>query len=165
MRPREVSSLFLSPTLPCLLAPAGYAEAHSLQAFARLLRTPEADSGRPRPLLSSFIAGVAWASAHTQAGNFSARMSTGWISGARRAVPRPGRAGRRRPRLEDAPAAPRRCRSCQRFQSSLIDPEGVPGDRSGLLGDEFLGACKKCGDLFFLSRLCLQRDRQGDFLH
>ena len=30
--------------------------------------------------------------------------------------------------------------------------------------DETLGACKKCGDLFFLPRLCLQRNRQGDFL-
>ena len=81
MRPREVSSLFLSPTLPCLLAPAGYAS--SLAAgFCAAFANPQADSGRPRPLLSSFIAGVAWASAHTQAGNFSARMSTGWISGA-----------------------------------------------------------------------------------
>ena len=40
----------------------------------------------------------------------------------------------------------------------LIDPEGVPGNRSGLLGDETLGACKKRGDLLFLPRLCLQTD-------
>jgi hypothetical protein len=38
----------------------------------------------------------------------------------------------------------------------LIDPEGVPGNRAGLLGNETEGACKKCGDLFLLPRLCLQ---------
>ena len=40
----------------------------------------------------------------------------------------------------------------------LIDPEGVPGNRSGLLGNETEGACKKRGDLLFLPRLCLQTD-------
>lgn len=82
MRPREVSSLFLAPTLPCLLAPAGYAS--SLAAgFCAAFANPRGGL-RPAasPLLASFIAGVAWASANTQAGNFSARMSTGWISGA-----------------------------------------------------------------------------------
>ena len=34
-------------------------------------------------------------------------------------------------------------------ERSPIDPEGVPGNRSGLLGDETQGPCKKCGDLFF----------------
>jgi hypothetical protein len=38
-------------------------------------------------------------------------------------------------------------------KSPLIDPEGIPGNRSGLLGDETEGACKKRGDLFFLPRL------------
>ena len=33
----------------------------------------------------------------------------------------------------------------------LIDPEGVPGDRPGLLSDETLCACKKCGDLLLPS--------------
>ena len=32
----------------------------------------------------------------------------------------------------------------------LTDPEGVPRARSSLLGDETLGACKKCGDLLLL---------------
>jgi hypothetical protein len=41
---------------------------------------------------------------------------------------------------------------------SLIDPEGVPGNRAGLLGNETEGACKKRGDLFLLPRLCLQTD-------
>ena len=40
----------------------------------------------------------------------------------------------------------------------LIDPEGVPGNRPGLLGNETEGACKKGSDLFFLPRLCFQRD-------
>ena len=83
----------------------------------------------------------------------------------RRAVPRPGRAGRRDRALKMR--LPRRvaAEAVKDSKRSLIDPEGVPGDRSGLLGDETLGACKKCGDLLFLPRLCLQRNRQGDFLH
>jgi hypothetical protein len=43
-------------------------------------------------------------------------------------------------------------------KSPLINPEGVPGNRPGLLGNETEGACKKCSDLFFLPQLCFQRD-------
>jgi hypothetical protein len=43
-------------------------------------------------------------------------------------------------------------------KSPLIDPEGIPGNRSGLLGNETEGACKKRADLFLLPRLCLQTD-------
>src|ERR1700691_1372968 len=49
MRPREVSSPFLSPTLPCLLAPAGYASSLAAGFCAAFCESPRrTPAGRVR---------------------------------------------------------------------------------------------------------------------
>jgi hypothetical protein len=165
MRPREVSSLFLSPTLPCLLAPAGYAS--SLAAgFCAAFANPQ---GGLRPAASAPLelhrrrrVGLG---AHSGRQFLRENVDGMDLGGSVEQFLGPAEQGggdralkMRLPRRVAAEAV-------KDSKRSLIDPEGVPGDRSGLLGDETLGACKKCGDLFFLPRLCLQRNRQGDFLH
>jgi hypothetical protein len=125
--------------------------------FREALRSPEVDSWWRCPPLSSFIAGVASARVRCSGRQLLRenvdRMDLGapveqFLGPAEQG----GGDGALKMRLAGLIAA----EAVKDSERPLIDPEGVPGNRAGLLGNETEGACKKRGDLFLLPRLCLQ---------